>query len=82
MGSRTKEIAMRKSPNNQVALDAFIARKAEIDRMLERLTGLSGDHFNVSPCEINWGHVGTPAHYAELLKRVTGAACKEGEHAL
>ena len=29
---------MRKSPNNQVALDAFIARKAEIDRMLERLT--------------------------------------------
>jgi hypothetical protein len=29
MGSRTKEIAMRKSPNNQVALDAFIARKAE-----------------------------------------------------
>ena len=38
MASHTKEIAMRKSPNNQVALDAFIARKAEIDRMLERLT--------------------------------------------
>ena len=31
MGSQTMEIAMRKSPNNQVALDAFIARKAEID---------------------------------------------------
>jgi hypothetical protein len=41
MASRTKEIAMRKSPNNQVALDAFIARKAEIDLMLERLTALS-----------------------------------------
>ena len=53
---------MRKSPNNQVALDAFIARKAEIDRMLERLTALSGDHFNVSPGEINWGHAGTLAH--------------------
>jgi hypothetical protein len=76
------EITMRKSPNNQVALDAFIARKAEIDRMLERLTALSGDHFNVSPCEINWGHVGTLAHYAELLKRITDAAFKEGEHAL
>ena len=73
---------MRKSPNNQVALDAFIARKAEIDRMLERLTALSGDHFNVSPCEINWGHVGTLAHYAELLKRITDAAFEEGEHAL
>ena len=72
---------MRKSPNNQVALDAF-ARKAEIDRMLERLTALSDDHFNVSPGEIDWGHVGTLAHYAELLKRITGAAFKEDEHAL
>ena len=72
---------MRKSPNNQVALDDFIARKAEIDRMLERLTALSGDHFNVSPGEIDWGLVGTLAHYAELLKRITGAAFKEGEHA-
>jgi hypothetical protein len=76
------EITMRKSPNNQVALDAFIARKAEIDRMLERLTALSGDHFNVSPGEINWGDVGTLARYAELLKRITDAAFKEGEHAL
>ena len=73
---------MRKSPNNQVALDAFIARKAEIDLMLERLTALSGDHFNVSPGEINWGHVGTLARYAELLTRITGAAFIEGEHAL
>jgi hypothetical protein len=38
MASQTMEITMRKSPNNQVAPDAFIARKAEIDRMLERLT--------------------------------------------
>ena len=49
---------MRKSPNNQVALDAFIARKAEIDLMLERLTALSGDHFNVSPGEIDWAMPG------------------------
>ena len=39
--------------------------------MLERLTALSGDHFNVSPGEINWGHAGTLAHYGELLKRIT-----------
>jgi hypothetical protein len=82
MASRTKEIAMRKSPNNQVALAAFIVRKAEIDLMLERLTALSGDHFSVSPGEINWGHAGTLAHYAELLKRITDVAIKEGEHAL
>ena len=63
------------------ALDAFIARKAEIDTMLARLKALSDDHFNVSPDEIDWGHVGTLAHYAELLKRITDSAFKEGEHA-
>jgi len=72
---------MRQRPFNQKALDAFIARKAEIDTMLERLKALSDDHFGISPDEINWGHVGTLAHYTELLKRITDAAFKEGEHA-
>ena len=63
------------------ALDAYIARKAEIDTMLARLTALSDDHFNVAPDEVNWGHVGTLAHYAELLKRITDSAFKEGEFA-
>ncbi len=65
----------------RTALDAYIARKAEIDMMLARLTALSDDHFGVGPDEINWGHVGTLAHYAELLKRITDSAFKEGEHA-
>lgn len=72
---------MRKIPDNRAALDAFIARKAKIDLMLERLMSLSGDHFNVSPDEVNWGHAGTLGHYAELLKRITDSAFKEGEHA-
>jgi len=63
------------------ALDAFIAKKIEIDTMLARLTALSDDHFGVGPDEINWGHVGTLAHYAELLKRITDSAFKEGEYA-
>jgi hypothetical protein len=72
---------MTKSGNTASALDAFIAKKAEIDAMLERIKALSDDHFDTSPDEINWGHVGTLAHYAELLKRITDAAFKEGEHA-
>jgi hypothetical protein len=72
---------MTKTPNKPQAIDAFIARKAEIDAMLERIQALSDDHFDTSPDEINWGHVGTLAHYAELLKRITDAAFKEGEHA-
>ena len=63
------------------ALDAYMACKAEIDTMLARLTALSDDHFGVGPDEINWGHVDTLAHYAELLKRITDSAFKEGEHA-
>jgi hypothetical protein len=72
---------MTKTPPKQTALDAFIARKAEIDAMLDRLRALSDDHFGYAPDDINWGHVGTLAHYAELLKRITDAAFKEGEHA-
>ena len=65
----------------RTALDAYIAKKTEIDTMLARLKALSDDHFNVGPDEVDWGHVGTLAHYAELLKRITDSAFKEGEHA-
>jgi hypothetical protein len=63
------------------ALAAFVSKKAEIDEMLTRLQALSDDHFNYSPEEIDWGHVGTLGYYAELLKRVADSAFKEGEHA-
>jgi hypothetical protein len=49
--------------------------------MLERLKALSDEHFGHSPDEINWAHVGTLPRYVELLKRITDAAFKEGEHA-
>ena len=64
------------------ALDAFTARKAEIDTMLARLQRLSDDHFNVQPDRVHWGNVGALEHYAALLKRITDAAFKEGEYAL
>ena len=67
--------------NKPQAIDAFIAAKAEIDAMLDRLKSLSDDHFGYAPDDINWGHVGTLGHYAELLNRITDAAFKEGEHA-
>jgi hypothetical protein len=75
------EDAMNKRRDNTQALDAFLAKKAEIDTMLARLRDLSDEHFNWSPDEINWGHVGTLGHYAELLKRITDSAFNEGEHA-
>jgi hypothetical protein len=75
-----KATAKRQTGHEQ-ALAAFVARKAEIDTMLARLQSLSDDHFGFSPDEINWGHVGTLGHYADLLRRITDSAFKEGEHA-
>ena len=66
---------------NIKATEAFIARKAEIDEMLQRLRTLSDDDFGYAPDEIDWGHVGSLAYYAELLKRITDSAFNEGEHA-
>jgi hypothetical protein len=70
-----------KTRSNEDALAAFVAKKADIDAMLTRLQALSDEHFNYSPDEISWDHVGTLDYYAELLKRVTDSAFKEGEHA-
>lgn len=67
--------------NKEAAVSAFIAKKGEIDEMLTRLQALSDDHFNASPDDINWGHVGTLEHYASLLKQMTDSAFGEGEHA-
>ena len=67
--------------NQEAALSAFLGKKGEIDEMLARLVGLSGEHFNAHPDEINWADVGSLEHYASLLKRITDSAFGEGEHA-
>ena len=72
----------RQTPkSNDEALAAFVARKHEIDAMLDRLRALSDEHFNVAPDDVHWGHVGTLGHYAELLKRLTDCAFQEGAYA-
>ena len=67
--------------SNDQALAAFVARKAEIDTMLQRFQALSDDHFDVAPEEVTWGEVGSLGHHADLLKRITDMAFNEGEHA-
>jgi hypothetical protein len=66
--------------SKEEALAAFVSKKAEIDAMLARLQALSDDHFGYAPDDATWGHVGTLEHYADLLKRITDSAFKEGEH--
>jgi hypothetical protein len=71
----------RQTTDNSKAIDAFLAAKAEIDAVLERLAALSANHFETSPDEINWGHVGTLNHYRDRLRDITDSAFKEGEYA-
>ena len=68
-----------RTTSEQTALQAFLSNKAQIDAALARLTALSADHFNATPDEINWGHVGALGHYADLLKQITDIAFREGE---
>jgi hypothetical protein len=67
--------------SKEQALAAFVSKKAEIDAMLTRLQALSDDHFGYAPDDVTWSHLGTLEHYAELLKRITDSAFKEGDHA-
>jgi len=74
-------VTTRRPTTTPAALDAFLAAKTEIDTMLERLAALSADHFETSPDEINWGHVGTLNRYRAKLREITDMAFNEGEHA-
>jgi hypothetical protein len=65
--------------SREEALAAFVSKKAEIDAVLERIKALTDDHFNYSPDDITWDHVGTLGYYTEMLKRVTDKAFNEGE---
>ena len=72
---------MKRNKDNSQVVSAFIAKKAEIDTMLARLTALSAEHFNTDPDTLHWGHVGNLEFYASQLRRITDAAFHEGEHA-
>ena len=77
----TPRMQNRIARSKEQALAAFVSKKAEIDAMLARIQALSDDHFNYSPDDVTWDHVGTLGYYAELLKRVTDSAFNEGEYA-
>ena len=71
----------RPARDTRKSIDVFIARKAEIDVMLERIAKLSEDHSGADPDKVNWGDVGTLEDNTRHLRRITDAAFSEGEHA-
>jgi hypothetical protein len=71
----------RPARDTRKAIDAFIAKKTEIDAILARISRLSEDHFGADPEKVNWGDVGNLEDYARHLRRITDVAFREGEHA-
>ena len=65
--------------NKENALNAFLQKKAEINRAINRLQLLSDDHFNVDPDKINWADVGDLTQCAKLLKVATDFIFNEEE---
>lgn len=71
-------MARKTTATNEQALDAFLAAKAEIDRLLAELAALSADHFHASPEEITWSHVGSANHIRERLQEIANFATGKG----
>lgn len=72
-------IQHRRTADNVQALAAFVARKTEIDAMLQRLVSFSDDHFGVAPDDVTWGHVGDLGFVAERLRQACDFIFQEGE---
>jgi hypothetical protein len=53
---------------NQGALDAFAARKAEIDAIFDLLREASANQFNLATDEVHWGHVLCLSSAADKLR--------------
>jgi hypothetical protein len=70
----------KKATQHEKALAAFIAKKAQIDTILDRLQKLSADHFEVGPEGVDWSHVGTIAHVLDYLQEASDFIFHEGEY--
>ena len=66
-------MAEPEAPNAE-ALAAFIARKTEIDRLLEQLLAHGHEHLNMAPAEVDRGHLGELDDWLGCLRRMAKLA--------
>lgn len=71
-------MARKTAATNEQALDAFLAVKTEVDRLLAELVALGADHFHATPDEVSWGHVGSANHIRERLQEIVSFATGRG----
>jgi hypothetical protein len=70
----------KKTTQHEKAIDAFIAKKAQIDTILARLQKLSAEHFKVDPDKVDWGDVSTIGHVLDYLQEASDFIFHEGEY--
>ncbi len=59
---------------NEKALNAYVQTMGQIEKYLSELQALVNDHLGNDPESINWGHVGSANHLADLLKEAADFA--------
>lgn len=70
--------APRKSSKDQ-AQETFVHHVASARELLTMLRRHLDDHMDVSPDELNWGHVGDAARLVEVLKEAARGCNLIGE---
>jgi hypothetical protein len=61
------------------ALQAFMAKIAEAKALLNEFQSYADNHMEVSPEEVNYGHVGNAGHMMERLTKLSDWAFQRGE---
>jgi hypothetical protein len=56
--------------SNEKALDRFLAIVGEIRTTLEAIREAADDHFDLTPDDIHWGHVGDVQRTLSGLKEI------------
>ena len=67
--------------NREEARAQFMALVVEILEMTEAINDAASDHFDLTPEEIHFGHVGDAARTRDKLKDILDQICGEGEYA-
>lgn len=62
---------------NEQALERFLATVGEIRTTLEAIQAATDDHFDLTPDEIHWGHVGDAARVRDALAEVLAIIRRE-----
>lgn len=67
---------------NDEALNKFVGLVNEIRTLLGTLNELADEHFNLTPDEIHWGHVGDATETRNALQNILDRINGTGEYAL